>query len=284
MPKIALVTGTSSGIGLSSAVGLARAGFTVIATLRDVKKAGPLRERAAREGVTLDIRALDVSVPTSVDAVVSEILTRYGKVDVLVNNAGAGYLGSLEQTPLTEFERMMDVNFFGVVRTTKALFPHMRAARSGRIITVSSVGGLLGQPFNDAYCAAKFAVEGLMESLVPMARAFGVHLSLIEPGPVNTEFVNNVLEATGRQPAASNDPYAPMLKSYMSAVEARYSSEAQTGDDIARIIVEAATTDAPHFRYPTSDMVKTVASYKYTDPTGNVVFKLSAAVSGEKSK
>ncbi|WP_394834252.1 SDR family oxidoreductase [Pendulispora rubella] len=284
MPKIALVTGTSSGIGLSSAVALARAGFTVIATLRDVKRAGPLRERAAREGVSLDIRVLDVSVTTSVDVLVSEIFTRYGKIDVLVNNAGAGFLGTMEQTPLSEFERMMDVNFFGVVRTTKAVFPPMRAARSGRIITVSSIGGLLGQPFNDAYCAAKFAVEGLMESLVPMARAFGVHLSLIEPGPVNTEFVANVLETSGRQTTPPNDPYAPMLRAYMGAVEARYAADAQSSDDIARVIVEAATADAPHFRYPTSDMVKTVASYKYTDPTGNVVFKWSAAVSGEGSK
>lgn len=278
MSKVALITGTSSGIGLSTAVVLARAGFTVIATMRNVNKADALRERAGREGVTLDIQPLDVSSTAAVDACVGDIVKRHGRVDVLVNNAGAGYVGTTEQTPLAEFERMMDVNFYGVVRVTKAVLPHMRAARSGRIINLSSVGGIIGQPFNDAYCAAKFAVEGMVESIAPLVRGFGIHVSLVEPGPVNTEYIANLRDSLDKRLASTDDPYAPLFQAYIQAVSTRYEAVGQSGDDVAQVILEAATAETPQLRYPTSELVKTIASKKYTDPTGNVVLALSGAV------
>ncbi len=191
MPPVALITGTSTGIGLSSAVAAARHGFTVVATLRDPSKDGALRAAAEAAGVTLDIRALDVVDEAAVVACIDAVAADHGSLDVLVNNAGRGFVGTIEQVSMDEMRSVMEVNFFGVVSCTKAAMPHLRAS-CGRVITVTSVGGVVGQPFNEAYCAAKFAVEGFMESLAPVAATVGVHVAVIEPGPVATEFVNNV--------------------------------------------------------------------------------------------
>jgi NAD(P)-dependent dehydrogenase (short-subunit alcohol dehydrogenase family) len=149
----------------------------------------------------------------------------------------------------------------------------MREQRSGRVISVSSIGGLIGQPFNDAYCAAKFAVEGFMESLAPVARPLGIHLSLIEPGAVSTEFVNNVLSANNGM-AGDLGRYKALFEAYMSKVKGSFSTS-QTGDDVARIIVEAATAAQPHLRYATSDRVRDLASRKYVDPTGDSVLEIT---------
>ncbi|WP_224361369.1 SDR family oxidoreductase [Hyalangium versicolor] len=278
MAPIALVTGSSTGIGLSAAVRLAQAGFEVVATLRNLDKAEALRARAAAEGVRLDIRALDVASDSSVSQCVEGVLRSHGRIDVLVNNAGAGFLGSLEQTSPEALRRTMEVNFFGVWRVTQAVFPGMRERRSGRIISVSSIGGLIGQPFNDAYCAAKFAVEGFMESLAPVAQKLGIHVSLIEPGAVRTEFVNNVL-ATNNGAAGEVGAYQPLLDAYLSRTQGAYDS-AQTGDDIARIIVETATTAQPHLRYLTSDIVRGMAQRKYADVTGEAVLALTRPALG----
>ena len=272
MARIALITGTSSGIGLSSAIQLAQAGFQVVATLRNVSKAGPLEERARGAGVSLDVRSLDVQSDMSVHTCVREVLERYGRIDVLVNNAGAGHLGSLEEVSMEELRQTMEVNFYGVWRMTQAVFPAMREARSGRILTVTSVGGLLGQPFNDAYCAAKFACEGFLESLAPVAQRLGIHLSAIEPGPVNTEFVSSVMQK--RTGAASPEVYRTMLEAYMSGSATVFKTMGQTPEDVARVIVEAATADKPHFRYVTSDMVRGLVSRKYTDVTGDSIVTL----------
>ncbi len=275
MASIALVTGTSTGIGLSTAIHLARAGFEIVATMRNLAKAGPLRSRAEAEGVRVDIRELDVESDASVRACVEGVLKTYGRIDVLVNNAGAGFLGSLEQTSPEALRRTLEVNFFGVWRTTQAVFPVMREQRSGRILAVSSIGGLIGQPFNDAYCAAKFAVEGFYESLAPVAQKLGIHLSLIEPGPVSTEFVPSVL-AAGNGMQGLQAAYQPVFDAYMASVRATF-GQAQSGDDIAKIIVEAATAPAPHLRYLTSEQVRGRAALKYVDSTGDSVLEMMAS-------
>ncbi|MDY7228927.1 SDR family oxidoreductase [Hyalangium rubrum] len=266
MAPVALVTGSSTGIGLSVAVHLAKAGFEVVATLRNPEKADRLRARAAEEGVTLDIRALDVESDDSVRQCVQGVLQRHGHIDVLVNNAGVGFFGSLEQTPIEALRRIMEVNFFGVWRVTQAVFPSMRERRSGRIITMSSIGGLLGQPFGEAYSSAKFAVEGFMESLAHVARHLGIHLSLIQPGPVLTEFVNTVLVA-GNGMAGEAGPYKPLFDAYISQSKA-YFGPWQTGDDVARLTVEVATAAQPHLRYVTSERVRDMGARKYVDLTG----------------
>lgn len=267
MAPIALITGTSTGIGLSAAVLMAKAGFQVVATLRNPEKADRLRDRAAAEGVELDIRALDVESDDSVRKCMEGVLQRHGRVDVLVNNAGVGHFGSLEQTPDTALRRVMEVNFFGVWRMTQAVFPAMRERRSGRIITVSSIGGMLAHPFHEAYSSSKFAVEGFMESLAQVARHLGVHISLVQPGPVITEFINNVM-AVSNGMAGEVGPYRSMFDSFFSQARADYGAW-QTGDDVARVIIEAATAAQPHLRYVTSEDVRKLVVRKYVDPTGN---------------
>lgn len=276
MPQIALVTGTSSGIGLEAAIHLAQAGFRVVATMRDLDRRAALDERTKQAAVSLDVRVLDVEQPQSIDGCVQDVLRLYGAIDVLVNNAGAGYLGAMEQTPDTALLRMMEVNFFGVWRATQAVFPAMRAAGRGRVITVTSIGGLLGQPFNDAYCASKFAVEGMMESLVPVARRLGIHVSLIEPGAVTSEFVSTVLGSTDIT-SETDGAYDAMRAAYESAVNHSYAQSAQSGADVAAVIVEAATATAPRFRYQTSDVVRAIVARKYVDPTGESVVQLTGA-------
>ena len=273
--KVALVTGTSSGIGMHAAVHLAQAGFRVFATMRDTGKSAALLDLASRADVTVEIKRLDVQDGASIGRCVTEVVQAGGRIDVLVNNAGSGFLGTLEETSLENLRAVMDVNFTGVWRTTQAVLPGMRERKSGRIISITSVGGLIGQPFNDAYCAAKFAVEGMMESLAPVVSRLGVHVCLIEPGPVNTEFVAAVRQK--RAVASAVPAYDAMLRAYLAGTQQAFASIGQTGADIAQVIVEAATAAEPNFRYATSDAVRGLLARKYVDTTGNSVLGLSGA-------
>ena len=173
--RIVLITGTSSGIGLAAAVAAAGADFRVVATMRDTGRAGNLLRAAEKAGVAgrVEVERLDVTDPTSVANCLDIVLDRYGRLDAVVNNAGAGFLGTIEQDGMAPVRAAMEVNYFGVVELTRAAMPHLRAS-GGRLVTVTSVGGVVGQPFNEAYCAAKFAVEGFMESLAPVAATVGV--------------------------------------------------------------------------------------------------------------
>ena len=269
--NVAVVSGCSSGVGLHTAVRLAEAGFRVIATMRDPAKADPLRAAAADAGVEVEIAPLDVTEQASIDAAVADAVARHGRIDLLVNNAGGGFLGSVEQTSDADLRRVMELNFFGVWNLTKAVLPIMRAAGSGRIVTVTSVGGLLGQPFNEAYCAAKFAVEGMMEGLAPLARNMGIAVCLVEPGPILTEFVNNVRAVSQGSIAGMTAPYDGFAQNYMASTGDVFAKYGQSGDDIARIIAHLATTAAPDFRTITSDFAKAMVAVKVVDPTGNSI-------------
>ena len=248
--------------------------------MRDVAKAGQLRECATREGIALDVRALDVESSASVANCVADVLRDCGAIDLLVNNAGAGFVGALEQTSEAELRRTQEVNFFGVWRTTQAVFPAMRAAGRGRIVTITSVGGLFGQPFNDAYCAAKFAVEGMMEALAPVAQRFGVRVLLIEPGPVKTEFVASVMRSSPAATATTKDAYSDLVAAYRANTANVFATLGQTGDDIAGIVLEAANAEQPHFRYVTSEFVRGLAAQKFVDPTGDSVIAIFGARMG----
>lgn len=279
--KIALVTGTSSGIGRSTAVQLAQHGFTVIATMRDTTKATSLEAQARETGVSIAVRQLDVQDDASVARCVQEVLQTYGRIDLLVNNAGAGYLGTMEQTSMQDLQRTMEVNFFGVWRVTQAVFPSMRVARSGRILTISSVGGLIGQPFNDAYCAAKFAVEGLMESLAPVAKHMGIDVCLIEPGPVNTNFVASVVAGIPEPDQELQATYGPMLQAYMGESQTRFATMGQTPEQVGQVIVTAATAETPHLRYTTSETIQGLVAQKYVDPSGDALLAFFGARLGK---
>ncbi len=276
MSPVALITGTSSGIGLSSAVAAAKHGFTTVATLRNPAKDGELRAAAEAAGVSLDIRRLDVVDEASITSCIDGVVADHGSLDILVNNAGRGFIGTIEQVSMDEMREVMEVNFFGVVAATKAALPHLRTAR-GRVITVTSVGGVVGQPFNEAYCAAKFAVEGFMESLAPVAATVGVHVSVIEPGPVTTEFVNNVGVDVDRLFAEGGD-YTPAMHGYLRHVMAEFADphSAQTGDDVAETVLGAMVTDSPAFRHQTSPWARTFAGYKLSDHNGSAVVGMTS--------
>ena len=277
MSPVALITGTSSGIGLSSAIAAAKHGFTTIATMRDTGKDVALRAAAEDAGVSLDIRQLDVVDDNSITTCIEGVVADHGTLDVLVNNAGRGFVGTIEQVSMEEMRSIMEVNFFGVVATTKAALPHLRAS-AGRVVTVTSVGGVVGQPFNEAYCAAKFAVEGFMESLAPVAATVGVHVSVVEPGPVSTEFINNVGVDIAKLFADGGD-YTPAMKSYIAHIMAEFANPdaSQTGDEVAATVLSAMITGSAAFRHQTSPWAKTFTGYKLSDHDGSAVVGMTSA-------
>ncbi|HBB82467.1 MAG TPA: short-chain dehydrogenase/reductase, partial [Sulfitobacter sp.] len=195
MKKVVLVTGTSTGLGIAIAVQAAQAGHVVYASMRNTGKRGALDAQVEAAGVTLSVLPLDVQDTASIESAVETIIAEQGRIDVLVNNAGMGYARSLEQAEEADIQKILDINYMGVARCTKAVMPHMRKARSGHVINISSVGGLVGQPFNEVYCGAKFAVEGLTESMASyITPAFGIHFTAVEPGGIASEFANTVLD------------------------------------------------------------------------------------------
>lgn len=277
--QVALVTGTSSGIGLHIAVGLARAGLRVMATVRDPTHADALRAAVAAAAVDIEIAALEVTDSAQAQRCVQDVLDRHGRLDLLVNNAGRGRVGPLEQLDDAALQEQLDVNYLAVARLTRLVLPAMRAAGRGRIVTVTSVGGVVGQPFADAYCAAKFAAEGLMQSLAPVAACFGVEVCVVEPAAVASEFVANTgaglpgaelpTHGAGDPPAAA-DPYAQLLAAYLHRTAAAFSG-AQTPEDAAAAVVEVAITDNPRFRTQTSDTASAFAGMSLRDLDGATV-------------
>ncbi|AND15705.1 SDR family NAD(P)-dependent oxidoreductase [Rathayibacter tritici] len=271
MPRpVLLVTGTSTGIGRATAIEAARAGWRVVATVRDVERAEGLLAAADAARVEFDLRELDVTDADSVAACLRGVEKELGGLDALVNNAGAGHLGTLELEDPEELRRVMEVTFFGTVAVTRAALPMLRSSR-GRIVTVSSVGGAIGQPFNEDYCAAKFAVEGFFEALAPVAASVGVHVSLIEPGAVRSSFVENLGLDAGAMLAQAG-PYAPAFSAYLDRVASSFSStHAQDPSDVAAVIVKTLRDPEPPFRVQTSDWAEAFVGTKLSDRDGSRV-------------
>jgi NAD(P)-dependent dehydrogenase (short-subunit alcohol dehydrogenase family) len=271
--RTVLITGTSSGIGLATAVAAAEAGWTVIATLRDPHKDMELRAAAEAAGVALEVRALDVRDAAGVRDCVAAVVADHARLDAVVNNAGAAHIGTIETDDLAAIRACLEVNFFGVVQMSRAAMPHLRAS-GGRLVTVSSVGGVVGQPFNEAYCAAKFAVEGFMEALAPVAAAVGVGVSLVEPGAVESRFVANA----GLDPvalAASAGPYSQPLGAYIARVTSQFAGNAQPAAEVAAVIVDAIGNRATPFRVQTSDWARDFVAVKLADTDGSAVQQLT---------
>jgi NAD(P)-dependent dehydrogenase (short-subunit alcohol dehydrogenase family) len=233
---VALVTGASSGIGKAATLALVAAGFQVIGTSRDTSRV------TAGDGVTL--LDLDVTGEASVRGVVGQVIERFGRIDVLVNNAGLGTNGAAEEVSVAQAQRVFDVNVFGLMRMTKAVLPHMRARGRGRIINVSSVGGFVPNPFMAVYVGSKHAVEGYSESLDHEVREHGVRVLLVQPAPTNTPFDANMVQADTPLPV-----YAQRRRVFDEVVAASM----KAGDDpavVAEVIVTAATDPKPKLRYP----------------------------------
>ncbi|MFF3915808.1 SDR family oxidoreductase [Streptomyces sp. NPDC001852] len=275
-PKTVLITGTSSGIGMAAAIGTARAGWATIATMRDTGKAEALLKAATEAGVAdrIQVKRLDVTESAGITACLDEVVAEHGRLDALVNNAGAAQVGTIEQSSVDDVRAAMEVNFFGVVAVTRAALPHLRASK-GRVITVTSVGGVVGQPFNEAYCAAKFAVEGFMQSLAPVAATVGVDVAVVEPGAVASEFVANLgLDVPTLLAAAG--PYGSALEAYISRTRESFGN-AQTPAEAAAPIVDALTAARPPFRIQTSQWARDFVATTLADLDGSAVQTLTGS-------
>jgi NAD(P)-dependent dehydrogenase (short-subunit alcohol dehydrogenase family) len=279
MSKIILITGTSTGLGISIAVQAAQAGHTVYATMRNLGKRAALDAAAAKAGVTLTLLALDVQDIASVNAAIETVIKEQGRIDVLINNAGVGFVRSTEQASEQEMQWALDVNLMGVIRCTKAVMPHMRKQRAGHILTISSVGGLVGQPFNEIYCAAKFAVEGYTESMASyITPSFGINFTCVEPGGIKTEFAPNVLKHVAETGGMLEDEYLPILQKYIGGAATRQegSDIYQTPDEVSAVVMKCVEAKEPPVRVRTSTWAEEFTSLKTgLDPDGK---KLQAKV------
>ena len=243
---VALVTGASSGIGLVTAQALLNAGYRVFGTSRKPVASSP--------GVTMLI--CDVTDEASVRALIEEIMRQAGRIDLVVNNAGIGLLGGAEESSIGQVQRLFDVNVFGVARVVNAALPIMRMQKSGRIINMSSILGLIPSPFNAFYAATKHAIEGYSESLDHELRAFGIRVSLVEPGITRTSFEENLTRADQMLPAYAVDR-ARSEKLMRKWVEA--------GDPpqvVAAAVVKAATARKPKLRYSAGKQSSQVRSLR----------------------
>lgn len=264
----AIVTGASSGIGLAAVTALAGDGWRVVATARNPDAAQDL-QAVARGDDRIELATMDVTVAESVTAAVGGVLERHGSVELLVNNAGAGHRGTLEQLSDIDLTGVMDLNFGGVARCTRAVLPGMRVRGRGRILTVTSLNGVVAMPFSDAYNASKFAVEGLMEGLAPVMRTFGVWVSVLEPGPVKTAFLRNAGGRTAK--ADADDPYGPLLDSYNSTMATMTTGDGESAEHVGEVIAEIARTPEPNLRYQSDEFPRSIAAQKLVDTTGETI-------------
>jgi NAD(P)-dependent dehydrogenase (short-subunit alcohol dehydrogenase family) len=239
MSKVIFITGASSGIGKAAAILFAERGWNVAATMRNPDKETDLSQYPSIKQYTLDVTQL-----ASVQQAVAQALQDWPRIDVLLNNAGYGLFGPLETVTEAKLMDQFQTNVFGTMRTIQALTPHFRASGGGTIINITSIGGLVGLPFNSIYHATKFGVDGLSESLNYELRPFNIRVKIVAPGCVATDFATRSLKQT--MDGAS--PYDESIQKVMAAFSKRggnYSSSEQ----IAEIIYEAATDDTDRLRY-----------------------------------
>jgi NAD(P)-dependent dehydrogenase (short-subunit alcohol dehydrogenase family) len=235
--KVVLVTGASSGIGRACAEHLATCGYRVFGAQRHVPAGG------APRGV--EMVTMDVTDDTSVERTVEEVLTKSGRIDALINNAGNAYMGAVEDTTVDEAKAQLETNFFGVLRVCRAVLPAMRRQAGGYIVNISSLAGVLGLPFSGLYSASKFALEGMSESLRLETRRFGVRVVLIEPGDFRTQLP--AMRRTTRA-AESHDTYRDAFAKFQTA-QAKDEAGAPTPEPVARLVEKILRSPNPRLRY-----------------------------------
>lgn len=196
--KVAVVTGSSTGIGYETSLALANNGYFTYATVRDIQKSKEIERIAHVKNIPLKIIEMNVDNDNSVKDTIEKITSEYGRIDILVNNAGYGLFGALEDLEMNEIKKQFETNVFGIMRVIKNVLPAMRLQRTGIIVNISSISGLVGIPSQSAYAGTKFAVEGLSESLSYELEPFGIKIVLVEPGVINTEFVQDLVVPTDR--------------------------------------------------------------------------------------
>ncbi len=245
MEKVAVVTGASSGIGFETALALAREGYHTYATMRDITKSDKIKELGEKDGLKINVLELDVDNDDSVKVAIKKILDEKQRIDVLVNNAGWGLWGCVEDVSVDEFKTQFETNFFSVIRLIQEVGPTMRKQGSGKIINISSVAGRIGFPASPAYISSKFALEGLSESLRLEMAPFGVDVIIIEPGVIKTNFLNPVRLA---KKSESGTAYRDITTRVVSGVK-MMAEMGTPPKEVADTIVKSINDDKPLPRY-----------------------------------
>ncbi|XP_023868929.1 estradiol 17-beta-dehydrogenase 1-like [Salvelinus sp. IW2-2015] len=270
---VVLITGCSSGIGLSLAVRLASDPakmYKVYATMRNLAKKERLLDCV--KGLhkdTLDILQMDITDQRSILDARDRV--REKRVNILVCNAGVGLMGPLEAQSLATMRQILEVNLLGTISTIQAFLPGMKAQGHGRILVTGSIGGLQGLPFNEVYCASKFAVEGACESLAILLQHFNIHVSLIECGPVNTDFLDNLQRAEpGDSSLQQVDAHTRSLyDTYLQHCGMVFQNAAQDTEDIVKVFLDAIQSSNPAFRYYTNNALIPLSSPKISALDGS---------------
>ena len=244
MEKVALVTGSSSGIGLETALSLARDGYITFASMRNLGKAGELEHAAKKENLPIEIIELDVDKEESIISAIKKVVAKDGRLDVLVNNAGYGQFGCTEDVSVDEFRKQFETNFFSVVRIIQEVAPIMRKQNSGNIINISSVAGRIGFPGSPAYISSKFALEGLGECLRYELGQFGIKTTLIEPGVIKTDFFNSMKVSESK-----SDPKYKTLTDNILAGLKMMVEMGTAPSQVAEVVMKAIHDDEMQPRY-----------------------------------
>ena len=257
--KVAIVTGSSSGMGFETSLILARNGFYTFATMRklDGEGSNQLTDITKNEKLPLQVIRLDVNDDKSVKDAIDAIVKEKDRIDVVVNNAGYDLMGALEETSLDELKGQFETNLFGAVRLMQAVIPIMRKQGGGIIVNITSLGGRIAFPLNSAYHATKFALEGLSESIQYELEPFGIKIIVIEPGGVGSNFLKNL-----KMVSKANSPYGPIQNS-MSEYFNQWAQNLTHPSEVAKAILQAVTSDNPDFRYVVGkDAMMTLESRK----------------------
>ena len=244
MDKVALVTGSASGIGFETALELAREGYHTYATMRDVKKGDRILDIAKKENLKIKVIELDVNNENTIKKAIETIINEKKRIDVLVNNAGYFLVGCLEDLTITDLKEQFETNFFGVVRTIQAVLPTMRSQKSGTIVNISSVAGKIGFPVTPGYISSKFALEGLSESMRYELFPFGIRTIIIEPGVIKTNLFSTLKKVTKKE-----SPYTDMTEKVMNGL-LMMSEMGTPPQEVAKTIVKAVSSENPLPRYP----------------------------------
>jgi NAD(P)-dependent dehydrogenase (short-subunit alcohol dehydrogenase family) len=242
--KVAVVTGSSSGIGFETSLVLARNNYHTYATMRNPEKGTKMRAVQSAENLSIKIIQLDVTSDKSVSHAIQSILSETGKIDVLVNNAGYGLVGAFEELGMDEIKQQYETNFFGVIRVTQAVIPVMKNQKSGIIVNISSGAGRFGYPGGSAYVSTKFALEGLTESFAYELDPFGIKVALVEPGFVRTNF-SSVIAKRSQEP---DSEYSKMMEKMAGRIE-EMKRNSSSPEFVANVVLDAVRTKNPNLRY-----------------------------------
>lgn len=289
--KVVVITGCSSGIGLNTAVVLAReSNVKVLATMRNLQKKGDLEKAAASSlNKTLFIHELDVSKAESIENFLKHTYENEGRIDVLINNAGIGQHGHFETVTLEQMQSVFQTNVFGPSMITQGVIRKMKEQKSGHIIFLSSIGGIIPFPFSDFYTGTKFALEGIATSLCPVLLQYNIRVTIVEPGPVLTSMTEYVIKTSERGSSTSDAPSPDidagvddlaisLRKTALASVEQWIKQYLQTPDVVAELIKDCIFNENPPVRIQTSAAMLEQAKEILKDPTGNETLKKSAGM------